>query len=132
MQIRERGRRLLLLRTHYDKERQRTFGRTFATLDASLREPPADVLELLSEDEIEQLRAWFAERDAARTRAAAKMALATVAAGNRRAAQALADEGARGSFSEPDAEEVYSSVDELTKALRRAGFKRQKRGGGAA
>lgn len=73
MQIRENGGRVQLLRSVYMKEKKRTQGKLIGSVPADAHQLPAELIEMLSEDEHNEFAAWMEKRIEAKR--AATMAL---------------------------------------------------------
>lgn len=126
MQFRERGNKVLMIRTEYRPEKKRTYGVTVASQDKHLSTISEDVRQLLTSSEVDELEQWLADRAAKQSVDNAKASLSTAALFISDAAAAMSVEQARQTMTAERAAGIYAAVDELTKQLRRAGFSRSK------
>ena len=62
MQIREKGKKILCIRTEYKPELKRTVGVTVASFDKWLSTAPESVCQQLTKEEVDQLSKWLSER----------------------------------------------------------------------
>lgn len=124
MQFREKGKKILCIRTEYRPEAKRTVGVTIASFDKYASVAPEDVRQKLRDDEALQLNDWLNERAKNQSVDGLKISLSTVAFSARRASKALTVEGVKDGLSIEDADEIWGAIGELSKALRKAGFKK--------
>lgn len=126
MQIRDKGKSILLIRTEYSKEKKRTFGKTVASFPRFHNQIPAEVREKLTPEEIEELESWLKKRTEKQSvdsmRTSLYLAPHTLAA----MVQALENEEGRANLTPQDAVKIWGHIEALTKALTKAGFKRPK------
>lgn len=124
MQIREKGRQVLCIRTEYVPEKKRTYGRTVARQDKSLSTVSDEVRQQLTSEEVDQLSAWLSERQAQRAEARLSGSLQFIAAWMGEAADALEVDSLREGLSSEQADAIWQAHERLSKALRRHGFKK--------
>ena len=124
MQFREKGKKILCIRTEYRPEAKRTVGVTIASFDKYESVAPDEVRQKLRDDEALQLNDWLNERAKNQSVDGLKSSLSTVAFSARRASKALTVEGVKDGLSIEDADEIWGAISELSKALRKAGFKK--------
>lgn len=124
MQIREKGRKVLCIKTEYIPEKKRTIGKTVASQDKYLSTASESVRQHLSKDEVDELNNWLSEREKKANVDSLKLSLSTINYSLSKAAEGL-DEGIQ--VSEEKAQAIYAAVDRLQKSLRKAGFKRAKK-----
>lgn len=124
MQIREQGRQLQCIRTEYVPEKKRTYGRVVAKQDRSLSTITDEVRQLLTEEEVDELETYLSKREERISVAIMRNSLSTVWDCMRRASIALSVDELKDELSSEEADDIYRSMEELTKALRKAGFKR--------
>jgi hypothetical protein len=129
MQIREQGNQIQLIRTHYNKTKQRTLGKVFAKFNKLLTKAPDDVIQQLVGDEVVQLQTYLSTREASDNLVSAKYHLRYAAAQIKRATDslympaALIDtNGVDKYFSQVDADSIYEAMAALKKALKKSGF----------
>jgi len=125
MQFREKGQKILCIRTEYLPEKKRTVGRTIASLDR--RNPKLSVAEMgkLTADEVNQFKAWAAALITERNREDLEDALKGFAVQADKAAQALALESPL-ILTEAQAAAAWESIAAMQKALKKAGYPRPK------
>lgn len=124
MQIREQGRQLQCIRTEYVPEKKRTYGRVVAKQNRYLSTITDEVRQLLTEEEVDELETYLSKREERESVARMKGALSTVNYYMSQAAIALSVDELKDDLGSGEVEAIYRSMEELTKALRKAGFKR--------
>ena len=124
MQIREKGRKVLCIRTEYVPEKKRTFGRTVASQESFLSTVSEEVRQQLTKKEVEQLQEWLSEREKAREVDSLKTRLSMVDRWMESAADALEVDDLREGLSADQADAIWQAHERLSKALRRHGFKK--------
>lgn len=124
MQFREKGKKILCIRTEYRPEAKRTVGVTIASFDKYESVAPDEVRQKLRDDEASQLSDWLNERTKNRSVDGLKSSLSTVAFSASRASKALTVESIKNGLSTEDADEIWGAISELSRALRKAGFKK--------
>ena len=124
MQIRTQAKKIQLIRTHYKTEKKRTEGKVFKTFDicSTYAGVPSDVAELLNEDEVTQLKDWFEARELRNKNSSAEFHISNGAWSIGFIRQAIDNEAGRASITEEKANAIYEAMDELKKALKKAGF----------
>lgn len=124
MQIREKGKKILCIRTEYKTEKKRTIGVTVASFDKWMSTVPESVCQQLTKEEVDQLQKWLSERTENQSVESLNLCLSTVSFSASRAAKALSVESLVSGLSTEDADKIWLSIGELSKALRKAGFKK--------
>lgn len=124
MQIREKGKKILCIRTEYRPEIKRTVGVTVASFDKYLSTAPEEVCQQLTKEEVDQLKNWLSDRAENQSVANLKLSLSTVSYSVGRAAKALSVESLASGLSTDEADKLWLAMGELSKALRKAGFKK--------
>jgi len=124
MQIREKGRKVLCIRTEYVPEKKRTFGRTVASQNSYLSTVSEEVRQQLTKEEVDQLSNWLARREEERSVTSLKASLLCIAKWMDEAADALEVDGLREGLSTDNSDAIWQSHERLSKALRRHGFKK--------
>lgn len=124
MQIREKGRKVLCIRTEYVPEKKRTFGRTVASQESFLSTISDEVRQQLTREEVDQLQEWLSERDKAREVDSLETRLSMVGRWMESAADALEVDSIKKGLSADQADAIWQSHERLSKALRRHGFKK--------
>lgn len=125
MQFREKGQKILCIRTEYLPEKKRTVGRTIASIDR--RNPRLSTAEMgkLTADEINQFKAWLETLTAERNREDLEDALKGFAVHADKAARALALDSPL-ILTEAQAAAAWESIAAMQKALKKAGYPRPK------
>lgn len=126
MQIREKGKKLLFIRTEYKPELKRTVGVTFASQEIGLSTIDDEVRHQLTKEEVDQLEKWLSNRAENRSVDSLKNALSIVDFTVCRATKALSVESLASGLSAEDADKIWSSLADLQKALKKAGFPKPK------
>jgi len=126
MQIREQGKKIQLIRTHYIPEKKRTVGRVFATFDKSLNLIPEDISLKIGKEETEKLEKYLFDRKEKQTLEELKFNLLNISSTINKASKALTVKEVLDDFSLEKANLVYEEMAALVKALRKAGFNKPK------
>lgn len=133
MQIKEQGKKIVLIRTEYRKETKRTHPITIGRFEKQLPSAPDEIWLQLDENECEQLTNWLASRDQASYQAGLQGSLEIIKYTTKKAAQCITDEQteewAEQWLTEDKAGAIYAAIDELTKCLRKKGYTRKKKEG---
>lgn len=124
MQIREKGRKVICIKTEYSPEKKRTFGKTVASQDIGLSTVSEYVSQQLSKEEVDELQNWLTKREETKEVDSHKIKLSISHITIPKIADAL-DAGYRFE-SEEKAQATMEAVDRLNKSLRKAGYKRTK------
>ena len=130
MVIREQGRQVQLLRSPYDKEKQRCIQKIFMTFERREIYATGNLADYLAPEQIEQLTpeerqklvSWLYTKEYQRKSNQAANALASVSETLVQAAQ-----GAKNDYTflnESSAQKIYSAMDDLQKWLRKKGYTR--------
>lgn len=125
MQIRERGNRWQLLESFYDKEKKRSGQKQIASQEQFHRDVTPEVEEKLTEDQVAEFKAFLDDVEAKRLADHRRLKLAVTGSYMSQAAHLL-NEGYRFEDEgiEKDPDDIYAAMEELKKALRKAGYKR--------
>jgi hypothetical protein len=126
MQIREKGKKLLFIRTEYKPELKRTIGVTVGSQDIGLSTVSDDARRLLTETEVDQLEKWLSERTEKRSVDNASTSLSIAHYSVRRIADSLTVDGAKDSLTTENADLLWVALADLQKALKKAGFPKPK------
>ena len=124
MQIREKGKKILCIRTEYRPHQKRTVGITVASQDKFLTTVSEEVCRQLTEMEVDQLKKWLLDRSENRNVDSLKSGLSYVHYSLSRATEALSVDSIKTELSAAQAEKIWLALDDLQKALKKAGFKR--------
>lgn len=123
MQIREKGQKVLLIRTEYCKDKKRTFGRTVASQNKYLSTVSEEVSRQLTKAEVDKLKAWLSRREKKRAHDGAYISLALLNRSLKDATKSLSVDGAMDGLPESWGNDTLDSIDELKKALRKQGIR---------
>jgi uncharacterized protein YwgA len=93
MQIREKGNKVLLIRTEYIPEKKRTVGKTIASQKRSLSTVSEEVASVLTAEEVEQLELWLSERTKSKSVESANNSLYCATYSIKRIGDAVKSEG---------------------------------------
>ncbi len=127
MQVREQGKQILLVRTHYDAAKKRTEGKVFAKFERYVSTIPDSIRPLLNLEpinEIEQLERFFIDRKEKDAYDLDCMYLRTIDQYIKRTIKALASEKVAPLLGKRKAGELYESIELLKKALKKAGYEK--------
>lgn len=127
MQIREKGRKVLCIRTEYVPEKKRTYGRTVARQESFLSTVSDEVRHKLTADEAKELADWLAKRAEKQSADMRKLHLSGVARWMDLATEALDDDGILDGLSGEQADAIWQAHERLSKALRRQGYRKPAR-----
>lgn len=120
MQIREKGKKVLCIKTQYDPDKKRTYGRTVASQDKSLTSASEEVCRHLKKEEVDQLNSWLSEREKEKSAVSRRVGLLLCNDYMANAADAL-DDGSE--LSDEHAAEIIEAMNRLKKSLRKRGYK---------
>lgn len=123
MQIRERGKKVICIKTEYVPEKKRTYGRQVASQESYLSTVSDDVRQQLSKDEVDELQNWLDDRAKKEEVDNVKRGLSLAASVQFRAAEAL-DTGLGDDLTEQGAALIWEGIAKLQKALKKAGHPR--------
>jgi molecular chaperone DnaK (HSP70) len=125
MQIRERGKKVVCIKTEYVPEKKRTYGRVVASQDKFLSTVSDDVCQQLSKEEVDELQKWLDDRQEKETVDMLERRLSIVRAVTEGAAEAL--ERDLGELADSQADEIWQAMARLQKALKKAGHPRPRK-----
>lgn len=123
MQIREKGRKIQLIRTEYRPEKKRTFPITVGTYDKYRSAAPIEILDLLTDEEKEQVVKWHDDRKKNDCRETSLLTAGQINLSIMSAAAGFIGDDAQ-ELTESKAKAIYEAMDELTKTMRKLGFSR--------
>ena len=133
MQFRDKGKSVLCIRTEYDKEKKRTFGRTVARQDSSLSIITGEVERELTKEEFHQFKAWLNDRKQAQDMNRLKGSLSIAGQVMSEAARYLRhrddEDGFTAELDEKQVSGILEGLDDLKKALRLRGVKLKRQTG---
>ena len=120
MQIREKGKKVICIKTEYSKEKKRTFGRVVASQPRGMSTVSEKVCQLLTKEDVDELQEWLSKREEKEKVDRMNTRLSIVGMIMTGAADALE---AGEELSESDAEKLLDGLDRLKKSLRKRGIK---------
>jgi len=126
MQIREKGKKILCIKTEYKPDLKRTVGVTVASQEIGLSTVSDEVRQLLTKEDVDQLEKWLSERTKNRSVASASNSLSVAHYSVRRITESLSVESAKNSLSAENADSLWHAIADLQKALKKAGFSKPK------
>lgn len=126
MQIREKGKKILCIRTEYKPDLKRTIGVTVASQNIGLSTVSDEVRQQLSKEEVDQLEKWLSSRTEKQSVDGASDSLSIAHISVRRIANSLSVDGAKSSLSSENADLLWIAMGDLQKALKKAGFPKPK------
>lgn len=124
MQFREKGKKLLCIRSEYVPEKKRTVGVTVASQDKYLSTVSEEVCRQLEKEEVDQLKEWLSKRTEKWSVDRLSSQLSIIHVQMAKAAEALDDDRLENSLSNERAAEIWEAHEKLSKALKKAGFKK--------
>lgn len=126
MQIKVQAKKIQLIRTHYKAEKKRTEGKVFKTFDicSCYAGVPADVIAMLDETEVSQLKDWFENREKDRADNSATFDIEYAPMRINSIVKSISNEKAAALLNQKKATEIYEAMDALKKALKKAGFEK--------
>lgn len=123
MQIRIQGRKAQLIRAVYSPELKRSSQKVIAGISPYASSIPADVVALLTAEELAQVQAWIDERTSKQADANDRYACASLARTATAAAQHLQNHEIKAS----EADAIWEALALVQKALKKAGHPRPKK-----
>ena len=126
MQIREKGQKILCIKTEYKPDLKRTIGITVASQGIGLSTVSEEVRRVLSKEDVEQLEKWLSDRTKNQSVDKAKESLSSSCDEVRRIAKSLTVDGAKSELSTEKADSLWHAIADLQKALKKAGFSKPK------
>jgi hypothetical protein len=126
MQIREKGKKILCIRTEYKPDLKRTIGVTVASQNIGLSTVSEEVRQQLTKEEVDQLEKWLSSRTESQSVDGAKSSLSVAHYSVRRIANSMTVDGAIDSLTTENADLLWIALGDLQKALKKAGFPKPK------
>lgn len=123
MQIRERGQKVICIKTEYVPEKKRTYGRQVASQDKYLSTVSESVRQQLSKEEVDELQCWLDDRAKKSNVDSLILSLSTCGYSLRSAAEAL-ENGHGDELTDAKAAQIWEAMTRLQKALRKSGHPR--------
>jgi len=125
MQFREKGRKVLCLRSIYDKEKKRSFTKTIASQDIQLDVITDETESRLREDEKINFNAWLIERTKKRAIELAKHNIELACTRLDEITNAI--KSGLTLISEQEGQEILKAIDRLKSGLREAGIRKRRK-----
>lgn len=122
MQFREKGKKVLCIRSVYVPEKKRTIGVTAASQDKDLSTVSKEVGRHLEIEEVDQLEKWLSDREDKKAVDRLKNSLHDVASEMNKSATALNFDSLKNGLSDEEAAKIWEAHEKLSKALKKAGF----------
>lgn len=126
MMFREKGQKVVCLRSEYMPDKKRTRAVQVASFDKWLSTAPDEVCQLLEPEEVDQLKEWLSERGRKRSVESLKLSLSNVHYSACRAVEALAVDEIAATMTADQGADLFDAITELRKSLKRAGFEPRK------
>jgi glutamyl-tRNA reductase len=127
MQFRDKGKSVLCIRTEYDKEKKRTFGKTVARQDSSLSIITNEVEREITKEEFQQFKAWLHDRKQEKLMSRLDSSLSIVGMVMSQAAKRIRmqddEDGFTAELDDKQVDEILEGLEDLKKALRHRGVK---------
>lgn len=125
MQIRERGKKVVCIKTEYVPEKKRTYGRTVASQSKYMSTVSYEVCQQLNKEEVDELQKWLDDRQERQNVSSLQVSLSFVVDYTAEAAEAL--ETGAADLSDEQADKLWQDMARLQKALKKAGHPRPKK-----
>lgn len=125
MQIKERGKKVVCIKTEYVPEKKRTYGRQVASQDYRLTTVSEEVRRQLNKEDVDELQKWLDDRAKQDEVDTLKFKLSTIGYSMNKAAEALETEA--GELDEKQAADAWEAISRLQKALKKAGHSRPRK-----
>lgn len=123
MQIKERGKKVVCIKTEYVPEKKRTYGRQVASQDSCLSTVSDKVRRQLNQSDVDELQKWLDDRAKRRDDDMHKMYLSTIRYTLKSAVESL-EAGFGEILDEKEAAAIWENIARLQKALKKAGHPR--------
>lgn len=123
MQIKERGKKVVCIKTEYVPEKKRTYGRQVASQESWMSTVSDDVRRQLNKEDVDELQKWLDDRAKKEEVDSLRSCLSIAASVTAGAADAL-DAGLGDDLDDEKAEAIWENLARLQKALKKAGHPR--------
>ena len=123
MQIKERGKKVVCIKTEYVPEKKRTYGRQVASQDSHLTTVSEEVCRQLDKKDVDELQKWLDDRAKKEEVDNIRRRLSIAAVVTAGAAYAL-DEGLGEDLDAEQAAAIWAGIAKLQRALKKAGHPR--------
>lgn len=125
MRFKETGKKILCIRTSYNKDKGRGEDKTIVSLERWVPEITDEARMLLTPEELEQLQKLLQEKQVKQDTALLRMALTGVLGKElERAVEALKAPEIAAKLTELEAARIWKGLDDMRRELRKAGFGR--------
>lgn len=124
MQFRIQGQRIQCIRSVYDTETKRCKQHLIVSFPKWSDKIPADDLTDLTSEEHEELKAWWANREAENKASSSRVYVRSSVSDMARIVRSISTEDGAGQLTEDLSSNLWEQITELQKALRKAGYPR--------
>ena len=126
MQFRIQGQRIQCIRSVYDTETKRCKQHLIVSFPKWSDKIPADELTDLTPEEHEELKVWWANREAENKASSSRVYVRSSVSDIARIVRSISTEDGAGQLTEDLSSNLWEQITELQKALRKAGYPRPK------
>jgi hypothetical protein len=128
MQIKQRGMKVVCIRTEYIPEKKRTVGKQVASQDSHHKKVTPEVEKSLLKEDAQELQNWLDARSESDEKRTKMRVLSQIKTSLERSTEALS-EGFRLKDLDFDCEpeDIFEALDNFRKAFKRAGYKRSQK-----
>lgn len=126
MMFREKGQKVVCLRSEYVPDKKRTRAVQVASFDRWLSTAPNEVCQLLTPEEVDELKEWLSNRAEKQSVDILRSGLSSIRYSVCRATEALAVDEIAATMTAAQGADLFEAITELRKALKRAGFQPRK------
>jgi hypothetical protein len=130
MRFKESKKIIMCIRTTYDIDKKRGVDKTIVSIDKYLTKVPQEAIDELEAEEVEQLQALLDARQKSHATLSASLAIRFLPTHLNEAIKALGDESQRAQVTAETAEKIWAALDDMRRAMRKAGFAKPKARGG--
>jgi hypothetical protein len=127
MHVIERGSRIQLIRSVYDKTKKRSTGKMILSLKNYVSKLPDSARSKLTDDEIIQVEKWFVDRSKNDMSILDSVAVTSLTGKINRVASSLENDGVSELLTDELCQSIFDASDNLKKKLRKLGFKPAKK-----
>lgn len=129
MRFKESKKIIMCIRTTYDIDKKRGVDKTIVSIDKYLTKVPDEAIAELETEEVEQLQALLDARKKSHETLSASLSIRFLPTHLNEAIKALGDEAQRAQVTAETAEKIWAALDDMRRAMRKAGFAKPKAGG---
>lgn len=129
MRFKETGKKILCIRTTYNPDKKRGEDKTIVSVERWTPEITAEVRDLLTAEEVEQLQAYLQAKQSKQDTAMLRISLTgNLGTELERSTEALKAPEIAAKLTEKEAARLWAGLDAMRRELRRAGFDRPGKG----